>query len=86
MRAVIGIMITARQIRAARTLLGWTQQELADKAVVSLNAVARLEAGKVDSRISTVSAVQKALEKGGVLFLSANPELGEGVRLRQPGS
>ena len=68
------------------TLLGWTQQELADKAVVSLNAVPRLEAGKVHSRIGTVSAVQKALEQGGVLFLSANQELGEGVRLRQSGS
>lgn len=78
-------MITARQIRAARTLLGWTQQKLADNAVVSLNAIARLEAGKVDSRMSTVSAVQKALEQGGVLFLSANHEVGEGVRLRRPG-
>ena len=84
MRAVIRVMITARQIRAARTLLGWTQQELADKAVVSLNPVARLEAGKVDSRISTVNSVQKALEQSGVLFLSANQELGECLRLRHP--
>lgn len=78
------VMITARQIRAARTLLGWTQQELADKAVISLNALARLEAGKVDSRVSTVNAVQNALEQGGVLFLSTSQDLGEGVRLRRP--
>jgi hypothetical protein len=39
----------------------WSQQQLADKAIVSLNAVARLEKGIVDSRISTVQAVQKAL-------------------------
>jgi predicted transcriptional regulator len=55
------IMITPRQIRAARALLNWSQQQLADKAIVSLNALARLEKGLVDSRVSTVSAVQKAL-------------------------
>ena len=62
-------MITARQIRAARALLGWSQQQLADKAIVSLNAVARLEKGIVDSRISTVLAIQKALSKAGIEFL-----------------
>jgi transcriptional regulator with XRE-family HTH domain len=40
-------MITVRQIRAARTLLGWSQQELADKATISLNALTRLKHGKV---------------------------------------
>jgi Helix-turn-helix len=51
-------MITSRQIRAARALLGWSQQQLADKAIVSLNAVARLENGIVDSRLDHVSAMQ----------------------------
>ena len=74
-------MVTARQIRAARALLGWSQQELADKAIVSLNALARLEQGTVDSRISTVNAVQKALSKAGIIFLPPD-EQGEGVRLR----
>jgi predicted transcriptional regulator len=76
-------MITARQIRAARALLGWSQQQLADKAIVSLNALARLEKGIVDSRVSTLQAVEKALTKAGVEFLSAG-EKGEGVRLRSP--
>jgi predicted transcriptional regulator len=78
-------MITSRQIRAARALLGWSQQQLADNAIVSLNAVARLESGAVDSRISTVQAVQKALAKAGVEFLNADQK-GEGVRLRSPKS
>lgn len=73
-------MITARQIRAARALLGWSQQELADKAVVSLNAVTRLEKEQVDSRISTVNAVHRALLKAGVEFIPADAK-GEGVRL-----
>ena len=78
-------MITARQIRAARALLGWSQQQLADKAIVSLNAVARLEGAIVDSRISTVQAVQKALVKAGIEFLDADQK-GEGVRLKNPKS
>jgi predicted transcriptional regulator len=77
------VMITPRQIRAARALLGWSQQRLADKAIVSLNALARLEKGGVDSRLSTVLAIQKALAKAGVEFLDADQK-GEGVRLRSP--
>ena len=76
-------MITPRQIRAARALLGWSQQRLADKAIISLNALARLEKGGVDSRVSTVLAVQKALTKAGVEFIDAD-QRGEGVRLRSP--
>jgi len=76
-------MITARQIRAARALLGWSQQELADRAIVSTNAVNRLERGLVDSRTSTLAAVQKALAKGGVEFIPEDAK-GEGVRLSQP--
>ncbi len=78
-------MITPRQIRAARALLGWSQQQLADKAIVSLNAVTRLEKAKVDSRASTLRAIEKALSKAGVEFLVADVK-GEGVRLRSPKS
>jgi predicted transcriptional regulator len=50
---------------------------------VSLNAVTRLEKGKVDSRVSTINAIEKALIKGGVEFLQAG-ERGEGVRVKSP--
>ena len=80
---MVVIMITPRQIRAARALLGWSQQQLADKAIVSLNAVTRLEKQKVDSRVSTLTAIQRALTKAGIEFLSANIK-GEGVRMRNP--
>jgi len=76
-------MVTARQIRAARALLGWSQQRLADSAVVSVNALVRLERGQVDSRASTIRAVQTALSRGGVDFMPAG-EFGEGVRLKAP--
>ncbi|MFZ3004738.1 MAG: helix-turn-helix transcriptional regulator [Phenylobacterium sp.] len=72
-------MVTAAQIRAARALLGWSQQELADKAIVSVNAINRLEREQVDSKMSTFSAVERALQRAGVEFIPA-AEKGEGVR------
>lgn len=76
-------MVTARQIRAARALLGWSQLALADRAIVSPNALARLERGLVDSRVSTLEAVEKALVKAGIEFIPADVK-GEGVRLARP--
>jgi len=83
--AIVAFMVTSCQIRAARALLRWSQQDLADKAILSINAVTRLERGEVDPRMSTVSAVEKALRKAGVTFLS-NDTMGEGVRFTKPRS
>lgn len=80
----LGVMISARQIRAARALLGWSQQELADKAIVSVSAIRRLEGDEVDPRMSTVAAVKTALENAGVEFQFTDATKGEGVRLRLP--
>jgi predicted transcriptional regulator len=85
LRLVVAMMITARQVRAARALLGWSQQELADRAIVSVNAVMRLERGKVDTRMSTLTAVERALIRGGIEFIVADQK-GEGVRLARPAS
>jgi predicted transcriptional regulator len=80
---MVVVMITPRQIRAARALLSWSQQRLADKAIVSLNAVTRLEKGNVDSRVSTINAIEKTLGRAGIEFLPSG-EKGEGVRMRSP--
>ena len=74
------IMITARQSRAARALLGWTQQELADKALVSLTALKRLESEK-ELRVyeSTEDQVRRVFEDAGITFLRVDK--GEGVLL-----
>lgn len=76
-------MITGRQIQAARALLGWSQQYLADRAVISRNALSRLEAGKVDPRTSTVQAIRRVLEEAGIEFLSGEGN-SEGVRIKRP--
>ncbi len=72
-------MITARQSRAARALLGWTQETLADKALVSLTALKRLESGYRAVYESTEDQVRRTLEANGIVFLSSDQ--GEGVML-----
>lgn len=78
-------MITARQSRAARALLGWTQETLADKARVSLTALKRLEsANRLEVFESTRDDVRRALEAAGIVLLSTDK--GEGVLLLHEGS
>lgn len=73
-------MITARQVRAARALLGWTQEMLADKALVSLTALKRLEsANDLKVHESTSDQVRRALEENGIVLLTS--DRGEGVML-----
>lgn len=71
-------MITARQSRAARALLGWTQETLADRAKVSLTALKRLESESgLDVYETTRDQVRRAFEAAGIVLLST--EKGEGV-------
>lgn len=75
-------MITARQTRAARALLGWTQEALAERALVSLTALKRLEsANGLQVYESTADRVRRALEGAGIVFL--NSDQGEGVMIVQ---
>lgn len=73
-------MITARQSRAARALLGWNQETLADKALVSLTALKRVESENgLAVHESTRDQVRRALEENGIVFL--NSDQGEGVMI-----
>ena len=76
--AVIEFMITARQSRAARALLGWSQETLAEKARVSLTALKRLES-ESELRVyeSTRDQVRRALEAHGIVLLTTDK--GDGV-------
>lgn len=73
-------MITARQTRAARALLGWSQEMLADKAKVSLTALKRMESA-AGLRVfeSTSDQVRRALEIEGIAFINSGRN--EGVML-----
>lgn len=73
-------MITARQSRAARALLGWTQETLADKARVALTALKRLESESgLKVHESTCDQVRRALEAAGIVLLTT--DRGHGVLL-----
>ena len=58
-----------------------SQQELADKSIVSISALKRLESGSADPRMSTVQSIQQALEDAGIEFIPPANGKGEGVRL-----
>jgi predicted transcriptional regulator len=78
-------VITAAQIRAARALIGWKQTELAKASGVSEISIKNIERGATDPRSSTVSAIQAAFEKAGVVFLEAGDtrDGGPGLRLKR---
>lgn len=73
-------MITAEQIRAARGLLGWTQQDLADHSLLSVNTIRRIEKGSADTLVSSAAQVREALEAAGVEFSMRGDH---GVRMRR---
>lgn len=75
---------TGRQIAAARTLLGMTQPELAERSKVSVPTVKRMEGsdGPAVGMANNVEAVCRALETAGVEFIPENGG-GAGVRLRK---
>ncbi|KJC50892.1 hypothetical protein UB31_11700 [Bradyrhizobium sp. LTSP849] len=75
-------MISPMQCRAARGLLDWSQQDLADRAKVGIVTVRQLEAGTHEPRRSTLQVVRLAFEAAGVLFIDENGG-GAGVRLRK---
>lgn len=70
-------MITAKQIRAARALLEWSQDDLSKVASVSKAAIKNIETSLTSPRLKTITDLQSALEEAGIEFTSGN-----GVRIR----
>ena len=79
--------VSIRQIKAARALLGWSQDELAAAAKISIPTIKRLEAGEgaLGGRNETGEKIREALQTAGVDFIDENGG-GAGVRLRHPGN
>ena len=78
-------MISNLQIRAARALLGWSQQRLADEAGLSAITVKRLEASDegFQARFETVMKIKTAVETAGVVFRTGEDGLIHGVSFRR---
>jgi ribosome-binding protein aMBF1 (putative translation factor) len=75
-------MIRPEQCRAARGLLSWSQQDLAEKAAVGVVTVRQFEANAHVPRRATLHVIERAFEEAGVEFIDENGG-GPGVRLRK---
>lgn len=79
-------VLTGSQMRAARALLGWSANDLAERCGVSYNTIQRAE--RVDDmpnmQSRNLAAIKSALEAGGVEFIDGQytGAGGPGVRLR----
>jgi len=72
-------------VRAARGLLGITQENLAKRSGISVPTIKRIELinGAISARIDTYEKLVEALESAGIEFIPENGG-GIGVRLRKP--
>ena len=74
-------MISALQLRAARTFLEWNQKDLATASGLSLPTIQRMETiGLQRSSAGNVDKIQRTLEAAGIEFLFG---VAPGIRLRQ---
>ena len=78
------LKVSIRQVKAARALLDWSQEELAAAAHLSVPTIKRLEAqgGHLGGRSETINKIRIAFEKAGIEFIEQNGG-GPGVRLRK---
>jgi hypothetical protein len=76
--------LCAAQIRAARALLHWSAEELADHCSVSLRTIRRAELPDQEVTMTAANelSIRRALETAGVEFINENGG-GPGVRLRK---
>jgi ribosome-binding protein aMBF1 (putative translation factor) len=75
------LIASPEQIRAARAMLGWSQQELASKSKVGRTTIFRIERGEDDSNNASRAKLQSMLEEHGIEFLPPDGNRGEGIRL-----
>lgn len=73
--------MTPAQCRAARGLLDWTQEELAERAGVSRSTVRGFENGQHELHRGTAAVIRAALEAAGVILIASDQEAGSGARL-----
>src|SRR5262245_63475019 len=67
-------LVTTRQIKAARALLGWSQGDLAQHSSISEPTIARLESvdGPIAGRPKTADKIRSALEKASIQLIDKN--------------
>ncbi len=79
-------MIVVSQLRAARSLLGWSQSKLAEASGLAISTIKRMEGsrGTLRGTAENVWNLQRTLEDAGVIFIDAEEGVGgPGVRLKE---
>lgn len=76
-------MLQVAQIRAARALLGWRQEDIAEAAKISVATIRRIESREqlLTGNISTLLKIQAALEQAGIQFIDEDETGGFGLRM-----
>ena len=73
-------MLSAQQIRAARSLLGWSRRELAIVAGISQGTIKAIEQGKTDARLSTLRKLARTFTAHGVEFVMEGSRSGVTIK------
>lgn len=75
-------MLTGLQIRAARSALRWSANELADRTEIASKTIRRIEAsdGLPDSKLSTIAKIKSTFEAVGIEFIGS-PDDAPGIRI-----
>ena len=76
-------MLQVAQLRAARALLGWRQEDLAQAAKVGVATIRRIESqqGPLAAYVSTLLKIQAAFEQAGIQFIDDDETGGFGLRM-----
>jgi transcriptional regulator with XRE-family HTH domain len=75
--------VTNQQVKAARAWLDLSQDDLAEKSIVTRRSIQDFESGKRVPQARTLRDLQKALEDLGIEFIFSG-ERGIGIRERDP--
>jgi transcriptional regulator with XRE-family HTH domain len=79
------MVLTPAQLRAARTLAGWTREDLAKASGVGSATIKDFEAGRSSPTLDTIRKWKRALEQAGVILIddgAKSDEGGPGARLK----
>ena len=76
--------LTSAQIRAARSLIRWSAEDLARESSIGVATIRRAELAEDETSMTAANdlAVRRALETAGVEFIDQNGG-GAGVRMRK---
>lgn len=73
--------ISPAQCRAARGLLNWSREQLAEASFVAIRTIVDFERGARQPRVATVASLGSTFETAGVAFIPESKIQGAGVRL-----